>query len=267
MNLRVFLQTLRWQRGRLLIVLLAAFGWGMLGPVFYEAFSDAMRQLAESGAIPRQLLNFGSGSMFTLPGTFTLMTQHPLALAMIGIFAIGATSTAIAGERQRGTLEILLARPISRITLYVTIAVALLLPVLLVFSAILGGFGTSSALLGIADEIETERMPLVVLNGFLLWAAFATFGLAASVTFDRSAPAIGLSLAYLLVNYFLEILGSLWTDVAWSQQYSLFHHFQPGKILTGELDPLDLAIVGAAALIPIVYALMVFPRRDLAAPS
>jgi hypothetical protein len=69
------------------------------------------------------------------------------------------------------------------------------------------------------------------------------------------------------VNYFLEILGSLWTDVAWSQQYSLFHHFQPGKILTGELDPLDLAIVGAAALIPIVYALMVFPRRDLAAPS
>ena len=61
--------------------------------------------------------------------------------------------------------------------------------------------------------------------------------MAASVTFDRPGPAIGLSLAYLLVNYFLEILGSLWTDAAWTQEYSLFHHFDPGAILTGELRP------------------------------
>ena len=32
---------------------------------------------------------------------------------MLGIFAVGSTTGAIAGERQRGTLEILLARPVS----------------------------------------------------------------------------------------------------------------------------------------------------------
>ena len=53
-------------------------------------------------------------------------------------------------------------------------------------------------------------MPLVVGQGLMLWAAFAAFSLAASVTFDRHGPAIGLSMAYLLVNYFLEILGSFW---------------------------------------------------------
>ena len=78
---------------------------------------------------------------------------------------------------------------------------------------------------------------------------------------------IGLALAYLLVNYFLEILGSLWTDAAWTQEYSLLHHFDPGAVLTGDPDPIDLVIVYVAALIPIVYALLIFPKRDLAAPA
>ena len=37
--------------------------------------------------------------------------------------------------------------------------------------------------------------------------------------------------------------------------------------LSGELDPIDLVIVYAAALIPIIYALLIFPKRDLAAPA
>ena len=112
-----------------------------------------------------------------------------------------------------------------------------------------------------------SQMPLVFVNAFGLWAAFTTFSLAASVTFDRPGPAIGISLTWLLVNYFLEILGSLWTDAAWTQEYSLLHHFNPGEILEGALDPIDLVIVFVAAIVPIVYAVLVFPRRDLAAPA
>ena len=126
MNGRLFLQTLRWQRVRLVIVVLAGFGWGVLIPIIYGAFSDMIRDLANSGAFPPELLNFGSGSLFTLPGAITLGTQHPLAIAMVAIFAIGSTATAVAGERARGTLEVLLARPISRLTLYVSILVAML---------------------------------------------------------------------------------------------------------------------------------------------
>jgi len=267
MNGRLFRQTLRWQRARLLIVLLAAIGWGVLIPVIYTAFSDVMRDLANSGSIPSELLNVGSGSLFTLPGAITLGLQHPLAIAMIGIFAVGTSSTAIAGERARGTLEVLLARPISRNTLYTSILVALLLAVLLVLSAIVGAMVGTSIGLGVAEELDLGRLPLVVLNGFGLWAAFTTFGLAASVSFDRPGPAISLTLAWLLIHYFLEILGSLWTDAAWTQEYSLLHHFDPGAILTGDVRWLDFVIVFAAAVIPVLYALFVFPRRDLAAPA
>jgi ABC-2 type transport system permease protein len=263
----LFWRTVTWQRTRLVIVVLGIFTWGILIPVFYTAFSDTVRQLARSGAFPEELLNFGSGSLFSLPGAVTLGTQHPMALAMLGIFAIGATATAIAGERQRGTLEVLLARPLSRTTVYLSMLAALLIVVGIVLAALLAGFLTGAATQGVIELLPLGQMPMVFLNGFLLWGAFATFGLAASVSFDRPGPALGLSLAYLLLNYFFEILGSLWREAAWTQEFSLFHHFQPAEILDGSLDPLDLVIVGAAFVIPIVYALVVFPRRDLAAPS
>jgi ABC-2 type transport system permease protein len=267
MNLRLYLQTLRWNRVRLAAVAVAAVGWGMLMPVIYVNFADAFKQLANSGAFPKQLLNFGSGSLFTLPGTLTLGLQHPLAIAFVGIFAVGSTVGAIAGEREGGTLEVLLSKPISRRQLYVTVAAAAATLVGIVLLALLGGQLIGVAIQGVGDELDLGQMPLVFLNGLMLWGAFAAFGLAASVSFDRHAPALGLTMAYLLINYFLEILGSLWRDVDWSQKYSLFHHFNPGNILTGKADPLDFVILAVAIVIPVVYALIVFPRRDLAAPA
>ena len=267
MNLPLFGRTLAWQRVRWIIVMIAIFGWGTLIPVFYSAFSDIIRDLANSGAFPEELLNFGSGSLFTLPGSITIGTQHPIAIAMIAIFAVGATSTAIAGERQRGTLEVLLARPVSRVTVYLSILIGLLVVVAVVLSALIGGFVTGSAIQGVLDELPLQHVPMLWLNGFLLWGSFATFGLAASVSFDRPGPALGLTLAWLLIHYFFEILGSLWRDVDWTQEYSFFHHFQPSEILEGAVDPIDLVILGIAFVVPIVFALVVFPRRDLAAPA
>jgi ABC-type transport system involved in multi-copper enzyme maturation permease subunit len=162
---------------------------------------------------------------------------------------------------------VLLSRPISRLRLYVTVAAASATLLAIVMLALLGGQLIGVAIQGVGDELDLAQMPLVFLNGVMLWAAFAAFGLAASVSFDRHPPALGLTMAYVLINYFLEILGSLWRDVAWSQDYSLFHRFNPGEILTGKTDPLDFAVLTIAIAIPVAYALVVFPRRDLAAPS
>jgi ABC-2 type transport system permease protein len=202
-----------------------------------------------------------------VPGVITIGFQHPLAITFLGIFAIGTTTAAIAGERERGTLEVLLARPLSRRSLYATIAMAVVILLAIELVSLLAGLWTGIVLTDLGDQVDTSAIWLVFVNGLLLWGAFAAFGLAASVSFDRHAPAIGLALAYLLVNYFLEILGSLWTDAAWSQEYSLFHHFQPAELLTGKADAADFLILGMAILVPVVYALIAFPRRDLAAPD
>lgn len=267
MTWRLLWQTLAWNRSRLVLLLLACLGWGVLIPIIYTGFSDAIREMVNSGLIPENLMTFGSGNFFTLPGALTLGLQHPLAIAFVAVFAVGSPVAAVAGERERGTLEVLLSRPISRRRHYAVVAAAVLLMIALAMAALLIGQVGGSLAVGIADELDLGLLPLVFANGLLMWAAFASVALAASVSFDRAGPALGVALGFLLVNYFLEILGSLWDAAEWLQPYSLFHHFDPGQILQGDADPLDLAIVTLATVLPAIWALMVYPRRDLAAPA
>lgn len=267
MSSRLLVQTWRWQLSKLLVLVPLAVAWGWLMPFFYAQFSDVMREMAAGNPLFEQLSNFGSGNLFTVAGALTLGFQHPIAISLVAVVAVGATSYAIAGERQRGTLELLLARPITRGTLVVTLAVALVAATALVVLAHLSGMILGVYMQGLEGELEMGQLPLVAANGALLWTAFATFGIGASATFDRPGPAVGLALGYLVLNYFLEVLGSFWTDVAWTQEYSLFHHFQPVELFAGRGDPFDFALLAAASLIPMAYALWVFRRRDLPAPA
>ena len=81
------------------------------------------------------------------------------------------------------------------------------------------------------------------------------------------SPALGLTLAFVVVSYFLEVLGSLWPDAQGLQPYSVFHYLDPKAILAGLPDATDLVVLGAVTAVAVVAALVVFPRRDLAAPS
>jgi ABC-2 type transport system permease protein len=267
MNRVLLLQTLRTQRLRLAVVVIGLAAWGLFMPVIYSQFGVEFKQLFDSGAIPKQFAQFGEGDVFSLPGAIGLGFIHPISLVLNSIFAVGFATGAVAGERQRGTLEVLLARPLSRRRTYATLLGAALLFCGIAIAAILAGNVVGAAIFGVLGEIDLARVPLVWLNGFLLFGAFASVGLAASVSFDRLSPALGITLAIVIVSYFLDILGSLWPAAAWLQPYSLFHYLKPRELLTGQFDLGGFAIMLAVSACAIAYALVVFPRRDLAAPS
>jgi len=67
--------------------------------------------------------------------------------------------------------------------------------------------------------------------------------------------------------YVLEVLGSLWPAAQMLQPYSLFHYLKAKAILTGSIAPFDVVVLSSVILLAMVWALVVFPRRDLAAPS
>jgi hypothetical protein len=92
-------------------------------------------------------------------------------------------------------------------------------------------------------------------------------GLAASASFDRLPPALGVTIGFVVVMYFLEVLGSMWPAAEALQPYSLFHYLKPKAILIGAGSPLDQAVLAAVIVMAMAWALVVFPRRDLAAPS
>lgn len=267
MNGVLFRHTLRSNRNRLIVISIAMALWGSLMPIIYAQFGVQFREIMESGLIPRQFAEFGGGDIFSLPGSIALGFIHPIALILSSVFAVGFTTAAVAGERQRGTLEVLLSRPIARRVVYATFLAAAFLFVAIVMAAFLVGTVVSANLNNVAGEILPERVALVWLNGVLLFGAIAAIGLAASVSFDRLTPAIGITIAVVIVSYFLEILGSLWPDAEPLQPYSLFHYLQPRAVLLGEGRVLDFVVLGLVTIAAIVFALVRFPRRDLAAPS
>jgi ABC-2 type transport system permease protein len=267
MNRALFRHTLRTNSLRLLVISIAMTAWGALMPLIYAQFGSQFRDVVNSGLIPKQLTEFGGGDLFSLPGSIAIGFIHPIALILLSVFAVGFTTSAIAGERQRGTLEVLLARPIPRRVVYFTLLICALIFVAVVMAAFLAGAFISATVNGVGGEIAVDRLALVWLNGVLLFGAIAAIGLAASVSFDRLSPALGITIAVVLVSYFLQILGSLWPDAKGLQPYSLFHYLDPKALLTGAVAAFNFVLLAVVAVVAIVIALVIFPRRDLAAPS
>jgi len=263
----LFAHTWRSQGVKILIVFVALTIWGSLLPIVYGAFGQTFRDIISSGLIPEQLTQFGGGDIFTLSGSIALGAIHPISLILNSVFAVGFSTAAIAGERQRGTLEVLLARPLSRRTVYVTLLAATLSFVAVGVLATMFGAILGSAIAGVLGELQVDRLPLLWLNGFLLFGALAAIGLAASASFDRLTPALGITAGVVVVMYFLEVLGTFWPDAQFLQPYSLFHYYQPKEILEGTAPAINFLLPGAVAVVAIVWALFEFPRRDLAAPA
>jgi ABC-2 type transport system permease protein len=267
MNGPLFRHTWRAQRLKLLLVSMALAIWGFLMPFVYAKFGSQFKTLVASGIFPKQFTEFGNGDVFSLPGSIALGFIHPIAISLISVFAVGFCAAAVAGEQQRGTLEVALARPISRQSLYVTLLTAAFGFVGVTIAALLGGSVMGSMFEGITGELAIRNMPLLWINGCLMFGSIAGIGLAASVSFDRFGPALGVTLGTVVIMYFLEVLGSLWPDAAFLQPYSLFHYLKPKAVLTGAAAPFDFVVLSVVILAAIVWALVVFPRRDLAAPS
>ena len=267
MNWTLFRQTIRFQRVRLALVCAALAVWGFLLPVIYARFGSQFSAMMNSGLLPEEFANFGGGDVFSLPGSIALSFIHPIAIILISVFAIGFSAAAIAGERQWGTLEVALARPVSRQTFYFTLLAASWLFVGTTIAALLAGGVSGSIFAGVAGELAFEHLPLLWVNGVILFGTFAAIGLAASVSFDRLPPALGWALGIVITMYVMQVLGSLWPAAEKLQPYSLFYYLKPKPILTGAAEPLDLGVLALVILVAMAWALVVFPRRDLAAPS
>ena len=267
MNGAILRHVWRLQRTKLAIVSTALIIWGFLLPVIYARFGSQFTALVESGLFPEQFARVGGGDVFSLAGSIALGFIHPIGIILTSVFAVGFSASAVAGERQRGTLEVALARPISRRVLYLSLLAASFGFIAISIAALLAGSVSGATFAGVVKELAFRNLPLLWLNSVLLFGAFAAIALAASVSFDRLTPALGLTLSIVIAMYVLEVLGSLWPAAEGLQPYSLFHYLKAKAILTGFAAPFDVVVLSSVILLAMVWALVVFPRRDLAAPS
>lgn len=260
-------RTWRAQRGRVALVALALAIWAFLMPVIFATFGRQLAVLLDADIIPKPFLRLLGADPFSLEGAVALGWVHPIGLGLQVLFPIGLGAAAIAGERQRGTLEVLLSRPVSRRAIFLTDLAALLVVALITTTAAVVGTVAGAAFYGVEGDLDPAALGFLAANTVLLLAALGAVTLAASASFDRLGPPLGIGLALLLLGYVLQVLGTLWPDAAGLQPLSPFHYLRPLEILGGGGEPSDLVVLFSIFAAAVAYGLWRFPRRDLAAPS
>lgn len=267
LSLPLVRRTWRAQRTTVLLVCLALAAWSFLMPVVYATFGRELASLLETGIIPKPFLRLLGADPFSLTGAVALGWVHPIGMGMLVLFPVGLGAVMIAGERQRGTLEILLSRPLSRRTLFSTHLATLSGLAGLTVAAALTGTVAGAAAYGVTGELDGGRLAWLGLNTWLFLVSLGAVALAASASFDRLGPPVGIAIAGLLLGYLLEVLGTLWPDAAFLQPWTPFHYLRPLEVLGGYVPRGDLVVLVALAVAAASFGLWRFPRRDLAAPS
>lgn len=176
------------------------------------------------------------------------------------IFGIGAGAGAIAGEEERGTLEVLLAQPVSRRRVLLEKLGALVVAVLALGLVLWLALWLGA--LAVDMEISAGRLLAAVLSTVLLALVFVALALLVGAVTGRRGLAIGVSAVLALAAYVLDSLAALVGELEAIQPLSPFYLYRAAEPLRNGLDPVHALALLALAVVLAALAVPAFERRD-----
>lgn len=189
--------------------------------------------------------------------------NHPIAHALLTTVAITLPARAIAGEVESGSIELVLAQPISRAEYF---AAHLLLGVV-ALSAVLGA-GLLGTVVGqrifALEEFGAAPLAQLFANALLLQVAIYALTLLASA-YGREAGRVALvGVLVAVVSYLVNVVAMLWPKAQFAKPYSLHGYFDPREILVqGNFAMSSVLVLGGVAAFALAVAFSRFARRDL----
>ncbi len=180
-------------------------------------------------------------------------------LLMAYTVAVGGGATA--GEEERGTVDLLLANPISRWRVVVDKSLAILLGTLVLCLAVWIGVVVGAAASDV--KLDLVRVGGAVASSGLLGLAFGGIALAIGALTGRRMVAIAGSMGLAVVAFFVNALGTLVDWLEPLRPLSPFYHYLGNDPLRRGLDPGHAAVLLAIAVAGAAVAVVAFERRDL----
>ena len=250
--------------------------WGIgLGLLLYAEFASATTldptSVSTVGQLAKMIRLFGDPLAFTSPAGYVTFRDFGIFLPiLLSIWTLLAGARLVRGEEERGSLEVLLSTPHSRLRVLLEKIAALVTALVLIAFLIFAG--------GVAGEVSAHTavdvtgMLLAVLNLGVLALLFSMLALFLSQVLGSRAAAAGWTGLFLALSYVLDGTGHIIEHAAWFQWlqrlspflyyhaskpllpfYTLTHGFNPGACLL----LLALSIAFAVASLPL------FARRDI----
>ena len=234
----------------LLLLVPILIGWviGLLYPQLREN-----QALFESLPFIKDFFKSEFVKRFSAAAIFTLPWQHPLCLITFAVFPAVPILGLPAGERGRGSLDLILATPLERKRLItVTALFALLGSPLLLISCFLGTIAGATTS-GDLHLLPLERYPLAGLNAIALSLFWAGAALVISVASRDRPTATLVYSATIVVAFALDSTARIAKGASWLSRWSPYGYFRPADTVGGSdswwIHGVGLLIAGVLLLL------------------
>jgi len=274
--------------GWLLLVCLAALLFGFTWLQIWLGSMISLPAFAEflSRALPKNFERLSPvpfSEMATSAGRVAIIYAHPLVLFATLAWAIARGSDCVSGEIGRGTMEMLLAQPISRSSVYVSQAVVAVLGAAVLAAAVWCGTAIGLAAVELPEKVAASRFIAPDLNLFTRTVCLAGMaGLFSSCDSQRWRT-VGLMTGWYVLATICEIVGRIADGWQWLQYASFLRAYVPEAMVArpdeawsvlayrdGSLVGLGLGggslLLLALGLLCYLAGAIIFSRRELPAP-
>jgi ABC-2 type transport system permease protein len=254
---------------RLLKNWLMILGWGLgLGVLgyylfdIYETFFQRDVNLMEVfNAFPDDLMAFFGGDVDIFsPSGFMHLEFFSYMPIVLGIMVVSAAASLISKDEEEGTLEVVLAQPISRLSIFLSRSFALILSVVLILAITWLGFYLGANL----HEFDLSNIELIrpFISLFAVLLLFLSIALLLSMILPTSSSA-GLVSGFLLIaSFFISSLARIDENLEGINRFSPLKYYQGGAAVNG-LDTQNLLLLFGLAVGFLIIAAFMFVKRDL----
>ena len=198
------------------------------------------------------------------PETYLGSTVFGLLIPiLLAIMAISAGVKAIAGDEESGTLDLIAAQPVSRVSLALQRFGAIVVAVV-VLSAIVGL--TITGLRGPAQypEVAAGNIAATAFQLALFGMLFGALAYAVGAWTGRKAVALAVGAGAAVLGYLANSFLPQIEGLKWTQKLSPFYWYLGGDPLTNGLDWAGIGLLAGVSAILVALGTWRFAQRDIA---
>lgn len=203
-------------------------------------------------------LQFGN-----IAGLIAVGYQEPLVLLLYMLFAVGVPTALLASEVQRGTMELILSRHTTKTHVYICAAFITVIGMYTLVVVMFLGTVVSTNLYDFEQKIPLYCFFKLAVNGGILASAVGGIALLSAACFQRGM-AVSLTVAYLVVNYFIMIITQWWPRMKWLDPVTIFNYVDGAKIFSEPGWPLsNMFVLISLLVVSTLLGGVIWSRRDL----
>lgn len=264
MNLTLLRGTLHQRRSSIFwfCFSLALYSWMMVW--FWDQMGDMYSTILTEYP-PEILALFGGNevSFATLGGFFQVEYLGLMWMIIISAAVVLFAGRAFSGEIGAGTMELLLAQPISRAQVAITRVAAFISYALMlnIFTFVpIQIFGPEYGV-----DLSSDVFWTVFSLGLLFTLALGGFAMLLSSMFRDSGKPSAIASGVILLFWIADMVANVSEAAEFFDPVNLVTYWQPGRIINGEsVDAASWWVYGIMAVVTLAGSVLVFSRRDVA---